>query len=151
MARYTSANRTAQSDPRKLHRIMISHSAFRNPQRVFETKRSPTEMRSKRNVRTMRIAARAYRPRVAPTAYGRAIGLPSAWLIPQRAETPHFVGLRNRWPDSKIYDLSITRIDRRILESRTTQRSLFDSSLFWHMTCLPSCRDFQPSRRWSLS
>ena len=109
MARYTSANRTAQSDPRKLHRIMISHSAFRNPQRVFETKRSPTEMRSERNVRTMRIAARAYRPRVAPTAYGRAIGLPSAWLIPQRAETPHFVGPRDRWPDSKIYDLSIVR------------------------------------------
>ena len=59
------------------------------------------------NVTTMRVAARAYRPRVASNAYGRAIRLPSDWPIPRHTETPYFAGPRYRWDDAKIYDLSI--------------------------------------------
>ena len=55
----------------------------------------------------MRVAARAYRPRVASTAYGKAIGLPSDRPIPRCTETPYFAGPRYCWDHAKIYDLSI--------------------------------------------
>ena len=61
------------------------------------------------NVTTMRVAARAYRPRVASTAYGRAVRLPSDRPIPRCTETPYFAGPRYCWDDAKIYDLSIPR------------------------------------------
>ena len=56
----------------------------------------------------MRVVARAYRPRVTPTAYGRATGLPSFRPNQQyRADTPHFQDRRYRRQESKIYDHSI--------------------------------------------
>ena len=56
----------------------------------------------------MRVVARACRPRVTPTAYGRATGLPSFRPNQQyRADTPHFQDRRYRRQESKIYDHSI--------------------------------------------
>ena len=59
----------------------------------------------------MRVVARAYRPRVTPTAYGRATGLPSFRPNQQyRADTPHFQDRRYRRQESKIYDHSIVTL-----------------------------------------
>ena len=67
------------------------------------------------NVTTMRVAARAYRPRVASTAYGRAVRLPSDRPIPRCTETPYFAGPRYCWDDAKIYDLSIKEGRQHVL------------------------------------